>query len=124
MNDLIKELENMGCDIEETMERFLDNVELYFDCLDKAINDTAFEDLKKALDEKDTSLCFSSAHTIKGLMSNMGLVPVYNEVVEIVEPLRTGGHDEELLMHYENMMKEVEKIKEISEKYKRGKEAC
>lgn len=117
MQELIEELEDLGCDMEETMERFLNNEELYFDCLGKALDDKSFILLGRTLDEKDTRAAFEHAHNLKGLMANMGLAPIYNEVVAIVEPLRKGEYYEELLDYYDNMMQKRERFLKISHKY-------
>lgn len=117
MNGLIEELENLGCNMEETMERFMDNEELYFDCLDKALEDQSFIQLGKNLEERDIQAAFEHAHNLKGLMANMGLASVYNEVVEIVDPLRSGIFNEEMIVHYDRMMKEREKFLKVSNKY-------
>lgn len=51
-------------------------------------DDSNFEILKKSIKNKNYEEAFSSAHTLKGVLSNFGLTPLYNKVVEIVEPLR------------------------------------
>lgn len=117
MSRLIEELKNLGCNMEETMERFMGNEELYFDCLEKALGDKSFAQLKETLEEKDVKASFEHAHNLKGLMANMGLAPIYDEVVEIMEPLRKGNYNEEMIVHYDRMMKERENFLEISNKY-------
>ena len=117
MDGLIEELEDMGCNMEETMERFMYNEELFFECLDKALDDKSFAQLGKNLEDKEVRPAFENAHNLKGLMANMGLAPIYDEVVQIVEPLRNGILNDELIVHYERMMEEREKFLNVYKKY-------
>lgn len=117
MSELINELTSLGCDMEGTMERFLNNEELFFKCLGKALNDKSFKELGTSLEEKNCETGFDHAHNLKGLIANMGLTPMLDEIVKIVEPLRNKEFNDGLLEHYGAMMKEHEKIREISDKY-------
>ena len=54
------------------------------------LNDSSFEELGKAIEANDVKAAFESAHTLKGLAANMGLDPMLDIVVELVEPLRNG----------------------------------
>ena len=42
----------------------------------------------------DLIAAFDAAHTLKGVLSNMGLTPLYDCVSAIVEPLREGRFDD------------------------------
>ena len=52
--------------------------------------DPAFETLGRALDEENAADGFDAAHSLKGILANTGLTPLYNTIVRIVEPLRAG----------------------------------
>lgn len=45
------------------------------------------------MEENNVSHAFDYAHALKGVTSNVGLTPLYNCIVEIVEPLRNGKTD-------------------------------
>ena len=51
------------------------------------------EIFEKAFKKGDTATAFDAAHTLKGVLANVGLTPLYNTTVEIVEPLRVGCTD-------------------------------
>ena len=87
---LLQKLINWGCDIEGVMDRFLGEKELYRSCLETVVNDASFEELKNALEEQNVKTGFEAAHTLKGVLANMGLTPMYEVTVKIVEPLRAG----------------------------------
>lgn len=105
MDSRLAELKAWGCNIDEVMERFLDDEEFYFECFEQAMNDPCFSQLEDALKRHDVKKGFENAHTLKGLIANLGLTSLLHIISEIVEPLR-GGTDEGLLDKYEELIKE------------------
>ncbi len=99
MAALMDELRARGCDVEGALTRFL----------------PAFSALDEALKAKDAETAFRHAHTLKGLTANMGLTPLYDIVVKIVEPLRGGAYHDDLLEIYDAMMRELEAYRRIGE---------
>ncbi|NLD19398.1 MAG: Hpt domain-containing protein [Clostridiales bacterium] len=103
MNNICLELKRWGCDIDGAMERFMDDDELYVTCLDSIISDDNFDKLGNALKDKNYTIAFDCAHTLKGVIANMGLTPLYDTVVKIVEPLRN-GQTGNLLLYYAQLL--------------------
>ncbi len=103
MGAMTEELRKWQCDVDGAMERFLDDEELYTSCLYAVLDDPSFEGLGKALREHRIQEAFDHAHTLKGVLANMGLTPMYDLAVQIVEPLRAGT-DENLLSPYEELL--------------------
>lgn len=83
-----KILENKGFDVDGTMRRFLNNEALYIKCLKKFLDDASYEKLKEAFNEGNCNEAFKAAHTMKGLISNLGINELYNLLIPIVEKLR------------------------------------
>ncbi len=110
MGNLFKELEREGCPVDEIRERFLDDEDFYHSCLIKVIKDKSFEKLGEALCEQNAKVAFVYAHTLKGVISNMGLSRMYGTICEIVEPLRK-GETSDLLPYYGELLLELEEIK-------------
>lgn len=102
MHKMLNRLEAWGCDIPGAMERFVEDEELYLSCLDAVLHDENFQALGEALRERDTARAFDCAHTLKGVLANMGLVPLYDIIVKIVEPLR-----QEQIDHLQNTYHEL-----------------
>ncbi len=109
---VIDELELWGCDIEDAMTRFLDDEDFYITCLHTMVQDPAYEKLGAALQEGDIKEAFEQAHTLKGVLANMGLTPIYDVVVKLVEPLRNGNADD-LMPVYEELLAANERLKEM-----------
>lgn len=110
--ELLEKLRNWGCDVNAAMERFLDDVELYRSCLEMATEDSAIMELQSALQEGNVKAAFDAAHTLKGVLANLGLTPMYDRIVQIVEPLRA-GKQEGLLPLYAEFVQANQYLKEL-----------
>ncbi len=108
MNKRIEALQGLGCDMEDAMTRFLDDEDFYLECFDSVIHDTKFEELKQYIEAEDVSKAFECAHTLKGLIANIGLSSLSSKMIEIVERLR-GGSMEGLSGMCEELFTEREK---------------
>lgn len=109
MDKRLMKLKTMGCDIDGAMDRFLNDEEFYFECYDKVMRDPCFGELKDALEQHHIKQAFDNAHTLKGVIGNLGLNPLFEKMTQIVEPLRAGT-DEGVLEKYNELM-------ELREKY-------
>ena len=116
MDAIFEELREWNCDVDGALARFLDDTELYLTCLDTVVTDKAFGILGEALVDRDVSLAFDSAHTLKGVFANMGLTPMFRIVECIVEPLRDGMIDD-LMNDYHRLLEANEYLKDILERY-------
>lgn len=99
MNMILEELRTWGCDVAGALERMIGDEAFYVECLQEVAKDPSFDKLKEALETGDGHAAFEAAHTLKGVLANVGLTPMYNKITEIVEPLRA-GHQEGLLEQY------------------------
>jgi len=108
MEERLFKLEELGCDIKGVMNRFLNDTEFYFECFDELMQDSDFEVLKAALEQHDIERAFESAHTLKGVLSNLGLQSLEKKMEPIVETLRS-GEDNELLGRYQELMEEKQR---------------
>ncbi len=101
MKELFVKLKEAECDVEGALARFLDDEDLYEQFFCELLNDEAFGKLGLALEENRIRDAFEYAHTLKGVIGNMGLTPLFETVCEIVEPLRIGSTDGVLVKYYE-----------------------
>lgn len=115
MNSLIKELGENGVDLEVTLSRFLGDEEFYIECLYTFLEDKSVEGLKKALKTKDYDQAFHYAHTLKGVLSNLGLEKIYKKASNLVEALRTENYSdlevmaEDIYSEYNDFVKILER---------------
>lgn len=113
--EIIDSLRKWNCDVTTALERFLDDEELYKSCLDIFAHDEHFGKLKEALKIKDYKNAFDSAHTLKGVAGELGLTPLYQAIIELVESLRSNNYTnldaqyaavDSLYLYFLNLMKE------------------
>ena len=90
MNNKLLKLRDWGCDIQGALSRFLDDEDFMLECIVMVSTDPAFEALGRAINEGNITNAFEAAHTLKGILANTGLTPLYEIIVQIVEPLRAG----------------------------------
>ncbi len=88
---LFEKLREQNCDVEGALARFLDDEELYVQFYKELLNDKLFTELGLAINERRISDAFDCAHTLKGVIGNMGLTPMFETICDIVEPLRVGS---------------------------------
>ena len=93
MNQLFLKLKESECDVEGALARFLDDEDLYVQFYGELLKDEAFNNLGVAIEESRFYEAFEFAHTLKGIIGNMGLTPMFNVVCDIVEPLRINTDD-------------------------------
>ncbi|MDD2956334.1 MAG: Hpt domain-containing protein [Oscillospiraceae bacterium] len=96
MKETIEKLRDWGCDTVGAVERMADDEEFYIECLQEVAQDPCFAQLRQTLQDGDVQGAFDAAHTLKGVLANVGLTPMYDKIVEIVEPLRAGRTDKDM----------------------------
>lgn len=80
----------MGVNIPETMERFMNNEELYLKFLKKLEQDDNFVQLQTSIQVADYDGAVQYSHTLKGVTGNLGLNPLYQLLGQMVNLLRAG----------------------------------
>lgn len=108
MEERLLKLEKVGCDVKGAMNRFLDDTEFYFECFDELMKDSDFEVLGMALEQHNIARAFGISHTLKGVLSNLGLCSLAERMERIVDTLRSGS-DEGLLEEYQGLLEEKQR---------------
>ena len=76
----LEDLRSFGANVDEGLNRCVNNEEFYLKMVKKAADDTSYEDLAKAIKEKDLDQAFEIAHALKGVLSNLALTPMSEPV--------------------------------------------
>ena len=84
----IEQLRAFGCNVDEGIARCVNNEGFYLMLVNKFLSTTDLNNLEKALKENDLETAFKEAHSLKGVCGNLSLTPLFNVLVEMVEPLR------------------------------------
>ncbi len=91
--DIKRKLEEGGINVDEAMQRFMNNEKLLERFLKKFASDVSYDDLVKAMEEKDCEKAFTEAHTLKGVTGNLALTQLHDLVNEQTDYLRGKDFD-------------------------------
>ena len=86
--DLISELEALGVNTKEAIERMGNNTAFYIRMLGKFKGELDNHEVMAYLEKGDYNTAVSNAHTLKGLTGNLSLTPLYKAYTDIVAFLR------------------------------------
>ena len=84
----IDALKKFGANTDDGLSRCMGNEAFYFKLIGKVIEDKNFQALEEAVAAKDMEKAFEAAHSLKGVLGNLALTPIYEPVYEITELLR------------------------------------
>ena len=92
--DLLTELKGMGTNIDEGIERCMNNVGLYEKLLKKVPQNMEKLEVLSYFESGDYETALMNAHTIKGVAGNLSLTPLFSAYSDIVNLLRADMPDE------------------------------
>ena len=81
-------LRDFGADVDQGLQRCMNNEAFYLRLVPMAANDAGFEKLGAAVAGGDLTAAFEAAHALKGVLGNLALTPLYEPVSEMTELLR------------------------------------
>lgn len=84
LDDLIA----FGANVDEGLQRCMNNEAFYLRLVDSVKGDTGFDALQVAINAGDLDAAFEAAHALKGALGNLSITPLYEPVCEITELLR------------------------------------
>jgi HPt (histidine-containing phosphotransfer) domain-containing protein len=91
---LTDELKTLGVDMEDAMQRFMNNEALYVRMLGKLPKAVEEQEVLPLLESGDYSGALANAHTIKGVMGNLSITPLYKAYSNAVQLLRENKPEE------------------------------
>ena len=112
--------EAYGADYDSTMARFMGNEAMYLQLLDMLFQDENMQKLGAALANRDYTAAFEAAHTLKGVVGNMGLTPLFEAVCVIVEPLRSRECRDDYAALYQRVESEFQRAEALRKKLREG----
>ena len=106
----IEKLRQFGADTGDGLERCMNNEAFYLRLVNMALEDGNYRKLTDALASGDCKAAFHAAHTLKGVLANLSLTPLYGPASEMTELLRGGEADcaallDELLRRREALLR-------------------
>lgn len=110
--DIWEKLERYGVDLEGALTRVLGDRELYLECIQDFLQENSYNRLKECMAVGDYEEAIASAHALKGVTANLGITPLNEKIVVVLEALRGGGR-EHLQEQYEVFCKEMETFQKL-----------
>lgn len=123
MGEFREIFEVYGADYNSTMARFMGKEAMYLKFLDMLFKDDNLEKLGTALEQQDYEAAFAAAHTLKGVVGNMGLTPLFNAVCAIGESLRKREVPEDYNVLYQIIQTGFLQADEFRKKLKEGRQS-
>ncbi len=111
-DQVIERLIQWGCDVPGALPRFIGDRDFYCRMLAMLAGEEDFQKLGDALNAGDVKSSFDAAHTLKGVLGNIGLTPMYEEACSIVELLRA-GRLEGTREHYNTLMRQEKELEAL-----------
>ncbi len=84
----LEKLRAFGANVDEGLQRCVNNEAFYLMLIDKSIRDPAFDKLSEAAEKEDYERGFEIAHALKGVAANLALTPISVPLGEITELFR------------------------------------
>lgn len=98
----IEKLKAFGADTQTGLARCMNKEDFYLKLVGMGLNEPRFEELGPALEAKNYEKAFEICHSLKGVIGNLALDPLYKEICEITELLRAKTD-----MDYTNLYKKI-----------------
>lgn len=92
--DILNELKELGANVEEGLNRFMNKSELYAKMLLKLPPNLEKLEVLPYMESGDYQTALANAHTIKGVAGNLSVTPLYTYYTKIVDLLRADKPDE------------------------------
>lgn len=94
MDALFEKLEDMGAEVEDTLDRLMGDEELYKEYLTKFPENENILELRKAVDAGDADKAMKEVHTLKGVALNLGLLPLVDVCMDMLLDFRADKPEE------------------------------
>lgn len=88
MNEVLRNLRDLGCDIPRTVHRFADDENFYLDSLRSFVSDAQILTVNSLVLSGNLSAAFNEAHELKGVTATLGLDFLREDIFTLVEALR------------------------------------
>ena len=94
MEGLLDTLEDMGAEVEDTLDRLMGDEEMYLEYLQKLPENENIIKLRAAVDKRDAEEAMREVHTLKGVALNLGLLPLVDVCMDMLMDFREGKPEE------------------------------
>ena len=96
------DLRAFGADVDTGMARCMDNEAFYLKLVNSVKQEKKFDVLEESIAAGDLDAAFEAAHSLKGVLGNLSLTPLYepvNEITELIFKLKEQNRSIVLIEH-------------------------
>lgn len=88
---LLEEMQSLGANVKEGMERVMDDQSLYEMMLGMFVDEVEKDTIQpEDFDQEDLDKVIKRVHTLKGVAGNLSITPLYDGYMEALTLLRAG----------------------------------
>lgn len=91
MDEVRNSLIQLGFNETAVMPRFVGDWDFYTSCLQSFLEEDEISQLKKTLEDNDSHESFKHLHALKGVVGNLGLMRMYDDICVMVEKFRNNN---------------------------------
>lgn len=113
---MISELEELGANVNDAMQRFMNKAALYERMLGKLPPMMKDKPVLEFIESGNIETAIENAHTLKGVLGNLSITPLYKGYSDVVDLLRK-NEPEEAKSILEGCLPVQEKVIACIEKY-------
>lgn len=84
----VEKLKQFGANADEGLERCMNNEDFYLKMVSRFLEDKTFDRLKIEIANDNLEEAFKAAHSLKGVLGNLAITPLYDVIFEMTELLR------------------------------------
>lgn len=106
---MISELQELGANVDDAMQRFMNNAALYERMLKKLPAVVEDKPVMEFIEAGNIETSIENAHTLKGVLGNLSITPLYKSYTDIVDLLR-GNEPEKAKSILEECLPVQEKV--------------
>ena len=111
----IDNLREFGANVDEGLERSLDDEEFYLELIPTALDESYYKSIDDAVAANDLDAAFEAAHALKGVLANLALTPICEPVSEMTELFRAHT-DADYSGYISKMWEERNRLVELMER--------
>ena len=120
MNEILTRLDEIGAETEESLERFMNDEEMYLKYVCSFPEEESMGELVSAVEKGDYLQAERSVHALKGIVNNLGFIPLADAAVDMLEELRD-NHLPEALEAYQEVQKEYDNFCRVIKKWRKDR---
>ena len=105
----VEKLRQFGANVDEGLQRCLNNEAFYLKLVSRFLEDKSFDKLKEEISNGNLEEAFKASHALKGVLGNLSLTPLYEIIYELTELLRnqTQCDYSEYIKKYEDLFQNL-----------------